>query len=259
MHILAIASAKGGVGKSTVASHLSGALAFKGAEVLLVDADPQGGSTCAVGAGVPQEHLAFTAQLLSGAQLATQRIGSMPGLRVVGARPDVDSLQLTFPQGHLRAHLERVTPVPDFVILDLAPSLEPLTLACLGDADGTLVVLTPTALTLRTLPTLLQELRHACPHASVEGLLINHLGAVGGTAKLVLRSVHERFGDWVFPVELPEDECIQRAMLEGHLVFWEDETSPSSRAFLRMADELLIRYPGHADPDEPISGVEARE
>ena len=42
MHVIAVLNQKGGSGKTTIATHLARALQLEGAEVLLVDSDPQG-------------------------------------------------------------------------------------------------------------------------------------------------------------------------------------------------------------------------
>lgn len=42
MHVIAVLNQKGGSGKTTIATHLARALQLDGAEVLLVDSDPQG-------------------------------------------------------------------------------------------------------------------------------------------------------------------------------------------------------------------------
>ena len=47
--IISIASQKGGVGKTTIATHIAAGLAVRGMRVLLVDADPQGHATVSLG------------------------------------------------------------------------------------------------------------------------------------------------------------------------------------------------------------------
>jgi chromosome partitioning protein len=42
MHVIAVLNQKGGSGKTTIATHLARALQLSGADVLLVDSDPQG-------------------------------------------------------------------------------------------------------------------------------------------------------------------------------------------------------------------------
>lgn len=49
MHIITLLNEKGGVGKTTLATHIATGLAIRGMRVILVDADPQGHATVAMG------------------------------------------------------------------------------------------------------------------------------------------------------------------------------------------------------------------
>ena len=49
MKVITLANEKGGVGKTTLATHLASALALRGKQVMLIDADPQGHATLSMG------------------------------------------------------------------------------------------------------------------------------------------------------------------------------------------------------------------
>ena len=49
MKIITLLNEKGGVGKTTIATHIAAGLAIRGQRVVLVDADPQGHATIAFG------------------------------------------------------------------------------------------------------------------------------------------------------------------------------------------------------------------
>jgi len=112
--VIALATQKGGAGKTTLATHLAGELAFAGFRVVLIDADPQGSASD---------------WAERRAQNARQRLYGVIGL----AR---ESLHVEVPQ---------IAQEADFVVIDGPPRAEAITRSALLAADLVLVPVQPSA------------------------------------------------------------------------------------------------------------------
>src|SRR6478672_4725231 len=130
MKLLAIANQKGGVGKTTTAVNLSTCLAAKGKRVLLIDLDPQGNATSALGLEGTAGQSLYEA--LIGHADIKQKIAPtrFPGLSVIPA--DLDLAGAEIEVARLDDHLTRLREVLaglnyntgfDYVVIDCPPSL----------------------------------------------------------------------------------------------------------------------------------------
>ncbi|TNE48867.1 MAG: ParA family protein [Deltaproteobacteria bacterium] len=242
MYILAIASAKGGVGKTTSAIHIATALTLFGSQSLIVDFDPQGAVAPMLGLPEPSREETFGAQLSQDQPLQTYTVEKFPELQVLPAHPEWDELQSTFPQGTLREKAKNLENPPDFVLLDLAPSMEPLTRWALNEADAAMLIVQPSALSIRTLPALLRTIQSESLNTHIEGLLVNQMGVNNELSSRIVYTLMEEFQQWLFPVRIPHDDVLQQSFLRGQSLFWENHNTEAAQAYQRVARELIRRH-----------------
>src|SRR5438105_11442846 len=147
--VLAIANQKGGVGKTTTAVNLGGALAEAGRSVLCIDLDPQAHLTINMGCRYPDELEVTVYDLLVNPQV------NVPDVRLHSDKIGVDflpanidlsgaELQLVTEFGRERILAEKLQPFSgdyDFVVIDCPPSLGLLSINALVSATEVIIPL----------------------------------------------------------------------------------------------------------------------
>ena len=159
MKLLAIANQKGGVGKTTTAVNLSTCLAAKGKRVLLIDLDPQGNATSALGLEGNAGQSLYEA-LIGHSNIKEKIVVTrFKGLSMIPA--DLDLAGAEIEVARLDDHLTRLREVLadlsreagfDYLFLDCPPSLGILMTNALAAADPAFIPTDDCGVVLRYLP-----------------------------------------------------------------------------------------------------------
>src|SRR5262245_54395803 len=145
-NVIAIANQKGGVGKTTTAINLAGALAEDGLRVLLIDMDPQANLTAGLGITLHTiEH--SMADVLSDGRSSLPEVilpTEMAGIDVAPAHIDLASTEgeLFTALGResiLREAMRESVDAYDYVLIDCPPNLGLLTVNGLVAADSVII------------------------------------------------------------------------------------------------------------------------
>lgn len=203
MRTICFTNAKGGVGKTTTAVNVAGALADAGLRVLLIDLDQQASASLSVGVE-PGEVDAY--------DVATGRAEvSDAAVRREGreGRASFDVLPASIRMarfdsdatgggviGRLASALERASSSYDFAVIDCPPSLGAATLAGLRAADVAYIPLSADYLALRGINTVLAVVRNERkrnPRLEVGGVVVTSYDGRKVLCRQVLDAARESF------------------------------------------------------------------
>jgi len=255
--ILAIASQKGGVGKTTTAVNLACGLAQNGQRVLLVDLDPQGNAT--MGAGVEKRTAMPTAYqvLLEQSDIPSSRLRSQRGgFDVIPANrelsgSEIDMVEIDQREYRLKSELAKVAEEYDFVLIDCAPTLNLLTVNALAAAHAVLIPMQCEYYALEGLTDLVATIKKVKsrlnPAIEIEGLLRVMYDPRSTLAQQVASELKSHFGDKVFNTVIPRNVRLAEAPSHGLPGVIYDPHSKGAQAYLELAREVLQRYGIPAD------------
>jgi len=231
---------KGGAGKTTVAVNLAGALADLGRRVLLVDGDPQGAATVAV--GVRADKPTLYEVLMAGTDAAdAARPTGYANLDVLPADLDLSGAEVELPRSAswrtvLARALNPLAGVYDDVVIDTAPGLGVLPYVGLAGADRALLVVPADYLAYRTLDTAIDATRRA--GVPIVGLVLNAIEYRTLHEADVIANIKERYGE-ILAGQIPRRVALKDAAMAGQPITGYASHSDSAAAFQLLAKEII--------------------
>jgi chromosome partitioning protein len=254
--IVAVVNQKGGVGKTTTAVNLAASVAATGRRVLLVDFDPQGNASSAVGYPKAKIELSVYDALIGDVELADViRPTEITTLFVAPANMDLVGAELELigaegREGYLRRLLDKVAGQYDYIIIDCPPSLSLLTLNALVSADGVVVPMQAEYFALEGLSALLTTIERVKasfnPRLELSGILFCMYDPRTNLAGQVRGEVEEHLPDKVFRTLIPRNVRLSEAPSHGKPVLLYDLRCAGCQSYLELAREFVDRAPAAA-------------
>ena len=254
--VITVSNQKGGVGKTTTTVNVAAALASLGARVLVIDLDPQGNASTAL--GVP--HTADTPSVYD------VLIDEFPLADIVQTSPESPLLFCAPSTIHLAgAEIELVSQVArehrlktaldeylanleeplDFVLIDCPPSLGLLTINAFTAASELLIPIQCEYYALEGLSQLLGTVRmiqkHLNPSLHLSSIVLTMYDGRTRLAQQVAEEVRSHFPNDVLSTVIPRSVRVSEAPSFGQTVIAHDGQSAGAVAYREAAVEIVGR------------------
>lgn len=254
--VLTISNQKGGVGKTTTTVNMAAALASLGARVLVIDLDPQGNASTALGvphtADIPSVYDVLIdefplADIIQTSPESPNLLCAPSTIHLAGA--EIELVSQVAREHRLRTaleeYLEASTERPDFVLIDCPPSLGLLTINAFTAASELMIPIQCEYYALEGLSQLLGSIRmiqkHLNPSLHLSTILLTMYDGRTRLAQQVADEVRAHFPREVLHTVIPRSVRVSEAPSFGQTVIAYDGQSVGAVSYREAAVELVRR------------------
>ena len=249
--IFTVANQKGGVGKTTTTVNIAAALSMGGLRVLVIDLDPQGNASTAL--GVPHRDTAGIYDVLMGDSPATsviQKVSGFPSLDCIPsnsslANAEVNLVSMVARELRLKEAIVEISLNYDYIFIDCPPSLGLLTINALAAARELLIPIQTEYYALEGLSQLLETYGIVKKRLNADlDLSTIVLTMFDGRTRLsndVAANVRAHFPKELIDIPIPRAVRVSEAPSYNQTVMTYDPLSPGAIAYMQVAREIAER------------------
>lgn len=257
---MTVSNQKGGVGKTTTTVNIAAALAIAGLNVLVIDIDPQGNASTALGIEHHADVDSIYDVLINDMSLSDV-VATCPNIENLTVAPatihlagaEIELVSLVAREQRLRRALEEYTKFReahgldrlDYVFIDCPPSLGLLTVNAFVAANEVLIPIQCEYYALEGLSQLLKNIemiqKHLNSDLSVSTILLTMYDGRTNLAAQVASEVREHFPDQVLKAVIPRSVRISEAPSYQQTVITYDSSSSGALSYLEAAAEIAER------------------
>jgi chromosome partitioning protein len=252
--LLTIANQKGGVGKTTTAVNIAAALALQGLKTLVIDLDPQGNASTALGIehrqpGTPSSYEVLIGEMPLREALRpsphSSRLFCVPAtIDLAGA--EIELVSMVARENRLRTALADLDNFDfDYVFIDCPPSLGLLTINALVAAPEVLIPIQCEYYALEGVSQLMNNIEmvkaHLNPSLNVTTVMLTMYDGRTKLADQVAEEVRRYFGDKVLRTIIPRSVKVSEAPGFSMTIIDYDPGSRGAMSYLDASRELAMR------------------
>lgn len=250
--IIVVANQKGGVGKTTTTVNLAAALSLHGATVLVIDLDPQGNASTALGIDRHVEDMLSIYDVLIEDKPLEAVIQQSPHHEDLFCAPatidlagaEIELVSLVAREHRIRLAIEACDLPFDYILIDCPPSLGLLTTNALTAGREVFIPIQCEFYALEGTALLVNNIELIKKHLNKELYISTVLLTMYNSTKLadgVANDVIAYFGDKVLETKIPRQVKVSEAPGFGETAITYDRYGQGAMAYVRAAKELAMR------------------